>query len=72
MRFSNKPIIVFALLSLMTMANVACWTSRPASYSAQLADCTAKSSTCEESIACENEVRAKYNRPLRDADAGCQ
>jgi hypothetical protein len=70
--FSNKPMILFAALVLMSMDAVACWASRPASYTSQLADCTEKSKTCEESIACENEVRVKYKRPLRDADGGCK
>lgn len=51
---------------------IACWTSRPASYGAQLEECNRNAKSCEESVRCENGVRAKYNRPARDLDAGCK
>jgi len=42
-------------------------TARPAAYGAELTACTTTSATLEASIACENGVRARYGRPLRDA-----
>lgn len=33
---------------------------RSASYGAELEECNLTAKTCEESIACENKVRAKY------------
>lgn len=40
-------------------------------YTGELEECTRKSRTCEESIACENEVRTRYKRfPLRTG--GCE
>jgi uncharacterized lipoprotein YbaY len=45
---------------------------KPATYGAELAACTATSSSCEASIACENEVRARYGRAPRDASKGCK
>jgi hypothetical protein len=50
-------------------------TARPArviSYGFELEECTRKADTCQQSIACENEVRTRYSRPLRDASKGCQ
>jgi hypothetical protein len=50
-------------------------TARPArviTYGFELEECTRKADTCQESIACENEVRARYSRPLRDAAKGCK
>jgi hypothetical protein len=38
---------------------------RPAVYELELTACTHKSATLTESIACENEVRARYGRALR-------
>jgi hypothetical protein len=45
-------------------------TVRPAAYGAELAACSESAKTCEESIVCENKVRARYQRPLRTG--GCQ
>ncbi len=43
----------------------------PAEYGAELAACSVSSTTCDQSIACENELRAKHKRPLRDPAKGC-
>ena len=51
----------------------ACHTvAKPAAYGAELAECSRTAETCEQSIACENETRARYGRPLRDATKGCK
>lgn len=47
-------------------------TARVVTYGFELEDCNDKATTCAESIACENEVRRRYNRPLRDATKGCK
>lgn len=44
----------------------------PAQYSAGLTLCNQLSTTCEESIRCENILRADAGRPLRDLDGGCK
>lgn len=44
----------------------------PADYGARLAECSRVSKTCDESIACENKLRAEKGRPLRDPRGGCQ
>ena len=45
--------------------------ARPAAYGAELEECNRTAATLEESITCENKVRTRYGRPLRDArDAG--
>jgi hypothetical protein len=36
-------------------------------YTGALVACNKTSSTLEESIKCENDVRAQFHRPLRDA-----
>jgi hypothetical protein len=43
--------------------------AKPAAYGAELAACSETSTSLAESIACENGVRARYGRPLRDAGA---
>ncbi len=56
-------------LSILCLLLVACAhiVSRPAAYTTELEECNRKSNTLKESVDCENEVRIKYNRPLRDA-----
>lgn len=44
--------------------------ARPAAYSVELEECNRKAKTCAESIACENNVRARYGRPARTG--GCE
>ncbi len=44
--------------------------ARPAAYGAELEECSRKAATCDESIACENKVRARYGRPARTG--GCE
>lgn len=63
-------MIVLAMSALCGCA-AAAPVVEPGKYGLELADCTATSKTCDESIACENALRAKLGRPLRDADAGC-
>jgi len=41
-------------------------------YGLALEKCNERASTCAESIACENEVRVEYARPLRDPAKGCK
>lgn len=44
---------------------------RAATYTLALEECTRTSTTCEQSIACENDARARFNRfPLRTG--GCE
>lgn len=38
---------------------------KAAIYELELTSCSQRSATLRESIACENEVRARYGRPLR-------
>jgi hypothetical protein len=45
-------------------------TAKPAAYGAELAACSETAKTCEESIRCENQVRARYGRPPRTG--GCE
>jgi hypothetical protein len=52
----------FAVVHACTPATVT-----PAAYGAELAACTNVSQTLHESIECENKVRNRYGRPLRDA-----
>ncbi len=68
-----RPIVFVALVQLVpAFLNVGCGPSaKPANYGAELQLCTVTAKTCEESIDCENRVRAKYNRPMRPQD-GCQ
>jgi len=42
------------------------------SYGTELEECNRNATSCEESITCENEVRKRYKRALRDEDAGCK
>ena len=49
-----------------------CWavpSPRPAAYGFELEECSRTATSCTESIACENKVRARYSRPLRTG--GC-
>jgi hypothetical protein len=45
---------------------------KPAAYGFELEECSRTAKTCDESIACENAVRGKYGRPLRDPKVGCK
>ncbi len=69
----TRRLVVLAV----TLAVTACTpsttkrASTPAEYGAELALCSASSTTCAQSIACENDVRAKHKRPLRDPAKGC-
>ena len=47
-------------------------TPKTISYGIMLEECNRTANTCEESIYCENEARAKYNRPLRNVEEGCK
>jgi hypothetical protein len=47
-------------------------TARPAAYEAELVACSDRATSLAESIRCENEVRARYGRPLRSLDGGAQ
>lgn len=58
--------MTFALAFLLVMGCGATL-EKPKDYEAELIACNALATTLDESIACENEVRAKYRRPLRDA-----
>jgi len=41
--------------------------AKPAAYSAELAECNRSAQTLQDSIACEDRVRVRYGRPVRDA-----
>jgi hypothetical protein len=43
-----------------------------AEYGARLEECNRTAKNCDESIACENKLRAARGRPLRDPKGGCQ
>jgi hypothetical protein len=58
----RQLVAILVTLSACSTENV-----RPAAYGTELAACTEKSATLAESIECENKVRARYGRPLRDA-----
>ncbi len=45
--------------------------ARPAAYGAELEECNRTAQSCDESIACENLVRARYGRAPRSAKEGC-
>lgn len=49
-----------------------CVAGKPATYQAELVDCNRTATSCAESIACENRLREREHRPLRDADGGCR
>jgi hypothetical protein len=44
--------------------------AKPAAYGVELEECSRNAKTCEESVSCENQVRARYGRPLRTG--GCK
>ncbi len=69
--FSNKPVSVMAMMTVMSMWMVACEPSKPAKYTTDLQACNQLAKTCEESIACENKNREANGRPLRDPKKGC-
>lgn len=45
--------------------------AKAAAYEGELTGCTLASKTLCESIACENKVRARYDRPDRSVPAKC-
>ncbi len=47
-------------------------TNRADQYGDELKDCNLDAGTCLQSIECENRVRAKYGRPMRDLGKGCK
>lgn len=61
------------LAGLWVVVVLGCGASPPSSevsekaaiYEFELTACSQKAATLRESIACENEVRARYGRPLR-------
>ncbi len=59
------------LALIVSLAGIACVHSiaKPAAYGVELQACTADASTLAASLACENEVRARYARPLLDGGA---
>ncbi len=72
-----EQVLLFAFALSACIPN----TARAMTYGAELQTCTASARekypndnalACESSIACENDVRARYGRPLRDASKGCQ
>lgn len=68
-QFVTAGLAVFALLFIVARCT-GCTEphyARPAAYGVELADCSESSATLADSIACENRVRARYGRPLRDA-----
>lgn len=68
-RPSNSVLLVIALFAIVDLA-CAPVRARSVTYGVDLTECNRKATTCEESIACENVIRAKENRPLRTG--GCK
>lgn len=68
-----KDLVTAAVIGLMFFVCIylarGCSPSnaRPTAYGAELQACTESSKTLAESIVCENGVRTRYGRPLRDA-----
>lgn len=60
-------VLLLAVLAAGLFLGCAALTSKPAKYEARLIECNQLSRTLDESIACENDVRAEFHRPLRDA-----
>ncbi len=60
------------IVMLATLVVIACHAKSPADYGDELVKCNKEAATCEASIACENLVRAKYGRALRDSALGCK
>ena len=60
------------LLLFMACSSTPTPSARVISYGFELEECTRNAQTCAESIKCENEVRTRYSRPLRDAEKGCK
>lgn len=61
-----------AFCALLSQWGCNATTSRPAAYEAALVACNEWADTLAESIDCENKVRRKFGRPLRDAGEGGQ
>lgn len=61
-------------LAIVSLTLIACGSKpapiAPASYGIELEECNRTAKTCEESISCENRVRARHGRPLRTG--GCE
>jgi hypothetical protein len=70
--FVEIVLLASALMTMTTACERAAPATTPAEYSAELAACTLGSKTCSESIACENDARARHGRPLRDPAKGCK
>lgn len=64
--------IVLAVTTQPSCSSTPTPSARVLTYGFELEQCTSNAETCEASIACENEVRKRYNRPLRDAAKGCK
>jgi hypothetical protein len=68
-----KPALAFFLagaaiiIALRILVGCQPSVARPAAYGAELVACSKSSATLADSITCENSVRARYGRPLRDA-----
>jgi len=62
------------LLVLLLVLMLACSSPphRSVGYGLELTKCNENAKTCTDSIVCENAVRAREGRPLRDVDAGCE
>ncbi len=61
-----KSMKLCLILIMITGCAAAAVTARPAAYDTELDNCNKQAATYEESVACENKVRAKYNRQARD------
>lgn len=70
-----KLILMSLIVGLVACSNST--TPSPATlvkvtdYGIELEECNRTSTTCAQSIACENDARARHGRPLRDASKGC-
>ncbi|HKN66792.1 MAG TPA: hypothetical protein VJW73_10965 [Gemmatimonadaceae bacterium] len=62
---SNAQALVLFLAGCATAAPLV----NPTDYAAKLEECSRNAKTCDESIACENKLRASLGRPLRTG--GC-
>lgn len=65
-------VIFFAFGISACSPNTTPATAKSLSYGIELEECNRLSKTCIDSIQCENEVRTRYKRPLRDVSAGCK
>jgi len=68
MKSSPPLILTSAMLGIVLMQQVVgCIAAKPAVYETELVECNRNSTTLHDSITCENLVRMRYGRPLRDA-----